>query len=291
MFISIVIVLYLVFYIFKFLSFNLILRWSRFVAVRRIFLFGASLGFFPLRGALCFLSKFNKQQVTRNKKQATNNTQQACRNKQHASWSRIFVVVYWLRGSRIGNLCSLFRLAAFSGSLQGARRRLRGEPDRDPLVVFSGSLLWYGTKEISLGFECYAINLLGFQWYTINFIRIPVVHQKFHLGSSGSPEISLGLHWYTVNFMRILVVHHKWHYKAIGMLSPDCKNQSLRDRVDYKVQNFENQTFFCRLETTNCSVLDFRRGWRTADYRTGFEGSKAPFRAGRATEKIAGAIR
>ena len=55
------------------------------------------------------------------------------------------------------------------------------------------------------------------------------------------------------------------------MFSTDYKNQSLRDRVDYKFdcrvnvdykhQNFENLNepdfFCCRLETTNCSVSDF----------------------------------
>ena len=52
-------------------------------------------------------------------------------------------------------------------------------------------------------------------------------------------------------------------YKAVGLLSTDCKNKRVRDRfdyknlVDYKVQNFENRSFCCRLETTNCSVLNF----------------------------------
>ena len=53
------------------------------------------------------------------------------------------------------------------------------------------------------------------------------------------------------------------YYKPIGVLSTDCKNKRVRDRfdyknlVDYKVQNFENRSFCCRLETTNCSVLNF----------------------------------
>ena len=52
-------------------------------------------------------------------------------------------------------------------------------------------------------------------------------------------------------------------YKGCGMLSTDCKNQSLRDRVDYKFDcrlqssEFREPDFFCRLETTNCSVLNF----------------------------------
>ena len=52
-------------------------------------------------------------------------------------------------------------------------------------------------------------------------------------------------------------------YKPRGMLSTDCKNQSLRDRVDYKFDcrlqssEFREPDFFCRLETTNCSVLNF----------------------------------
>ena len=47
------------------------------------------------------------------------------------------------------------------------------------------------------------------------------------------------------------------------MLSTDCKNQSLRDRVDYKFDcrlqssEFREPDFFCRLETTNWSVLNF----------------------------------
>ena len=52
-------------------------------------------------------------------------------------------------------------------------------------------------------------------------------------------------------------------YKVCGMLSTDCKNQSLRDRVDYKCDcrlqssEFREPDFFCRLETTNWSVLNF----------------------------------
>ena len=47
------------------------------------------------------------------------------------------------------------------------------------------------------------------------------------------------------------------------MLSTDCKNQSLRDRVDYKFDcrlqspEFREPDFFCRLETTNWGVLSF----------------------------------
>ena len=47
------------------------------------------------------------------------------------------------------------------------------------------------------------------------------------------------------------------------MLSTDYKNQSSRDRVDYKFDcrpqslEFREPEFFCRLETTNCSVLNF----------------------------------
>ena len=47
------------------------------------------------------------------------------------------------------------------------------------------------------------------------------------------------------------------------MLSTDWKNQSLRDRVDYKFDcrlqssEFRDLAFFCRLETTNWSVLNF----------------------------------
>ena len=33
--------------------------------------------------------------------------------------------------------------------------------------------------------------------------------------------------------------------------------QTTSSIVDYKVQNFENLTFFCRLDTTNWSVLNF----------------------------------
>ena len=38
-------------------------------------------------------------------------------------------------------------------------------------------------------------------------------------------------------------------YKALGMLSTDCKNQSLRDRVDYK--------FDCRLQSPEFREPDF----------------------------------
>ena len=38
-------------------------------------------------------------------------------------------------------------------------------------------------------------------------------------------------------------------YKVLGMLSTDCKNQSLRDRVDYK--------FDCRLQSSEFREPDF----------------------------------
>ena len=38
-------------------------------------------------------------------------------------------------------------------------------------------------------------------------------------------------------------------YKGPGMLSTDCKNQSLRDRVDYK--------FDCRLQSSEFREPDF----------------------------------
>ena len=39
------------------------------------------------------------------------------------------------------------------------------------------------------------------------------------------------------------------YYKVPGMLSTDCKNQSLRDRVDYKCD--------CRLQSSEFRELDF----------------------------------
>ena len=41
----------------------------------------------------------------------------------------------------------------------------------------------------------------------------------------------------------------KIRYKARGMLSTDCKNQSLRDRVDYR--------FDCRLQSSEFREPDF----------------------------------
>ena len=40
-----------------------------------------------------------------------------------------------------------------------------------------------------------------------------------------------------------------FYYKVVGMLSTDCKNQSLRDRVDYK--------FDCRLQSSEFREPDF----------------------------------